>query len=177
MTYLNPHRSGTHSDTARSRREAGRGDIPKDQEMVSTQGRATVNSEAEPYSNDQEMVSVQNRVAVNSEAGLCRKDQEKMSTQDPLAWKAEPRPYSKFEEMMALPLWDVTTTVEPESGNKEQEDISTTLDEAITESEADLFFKDQELIATHDAVMMETRAEADARTLLLRALEQKVIDL
>lgn len=150
---------------------------PKDQEMVSTQGRATVKSEAEPYSNDQEMVSVQNRVAVYSEAGLCRKDQEKMSTQDPLAWKAEPRPYSKFEEMMALPLWDVTTTVEPESGNKEQEDISTTLDEAITESEADLFFKDQELIATHDAVMMETRAEADARTLFLRALEQKVIDL
>ena len=149
---------------------------PKDQEMVFTQGRATVKSEAEPYSNDQEMVSVQNRVAVNSEAGLSHKDQEMMSTQDPLAWKAEPRPYSKFEEMMALPLWDVTTTVEPEWGNKEQEDISTTSDEAITESEADLLFKDQELIAIHDAVIMETRAEAHARTLLLRALEQEVID-
>lgn len=175
LTYLNPHRSGTHSDTARRRREAET--YPKDKEMVSTQDRATVKSETGSYSNDQEILSPQNRVAVNSEAGLCRKDQEMMSTQDQLAWKAEPRPYSKFEKIMALPLWDVTTTVEPGSGNKEQEDISKTSDGAITESEADLFFKDQELIAAHDAVILETRAEADARTLLLTALEQEVIDL
>lgn len=150
--------------------------------MLSTQDRATVKSDAGPYPKDQRMVSTQNRATVNSEAGLCPKgrpkDREMMSAQDALAWKTESRPYCKFEVMMALPPWDVTTmAMEPEAGDEEQEDISTTPDEATTESEADLFFIDQELIATHDAVIMESRAETDARTLLLRASEQEGIDL
>lgn len=49
--------------------------------------------------------------------------------------------------------------------------------EATMDSGADLVFKDQELIATYDAVIMESRAEAAARTLRLSALEQEEIDL
>lgn len=79
---------------------------------------------------------------------------------------------------MKLPPWDVTTVnMEREAGDEEQEGISTTQDEASTESEADLFFKDQELIATHDAVIMELRAEAAASALRLSALGQEEIDL
>lgn len=94
-----------------------------------------------------------------------------MSTPSPLAWEAELKPYSKFEELMKLPPWDVTTVnMELEAGDEEQEAISMTRDEASTESEADLFFNDQELIATHGAVIMELRAEAAARALRLSAL-------
>lgn len=151
---------------------------PKDWKMVFTQDRATVKSEVESYSKDQEILWAQNRVTVNSVAGSCPRHQEMMSTQDPLTWKAEPRPYSKFEELMALPLWDVNPmTIEPEAGVEEREDVSTTPEETSTESEADLFFKDQELIATHDAIIKESRAETDARTLHLRVLEQEGIDL
>lgn len=123
------------------------------------------------------MVWTRARVTIDSKAGLWPKYQRMMSIQDPLAWEAEPRPYSKFEELMKLPPWNVTMTIEPEAGDEEQEDVSTTQDEASTESEADLFFKDEELIATHDAVIMESRAEAAASTLRLSALEQEGIDL
>lgn len=138
--------------------------------MLSTQDRATIKSKVESYPKDQRMISTRDRVTVNSEVGLWPKY--------PLAWEAEPRPYSKFEELMELPPWNVTTmTIEPEAGDEEQEDISTTQDEATTESEADLFFKEQELTATHDAVIMESRAKAAARTLRLNALKQEEIDL
>lgn len=146
--------------------------------MLSTQDRASVKSKVDSYPRDQKMVSTRDRVTVNSEAGLWPKYQRKMSTPNPLAWEAEPRPYSKFEELMKLPPWDVTTVnMEREAGDEEQEDISTTQEEASIESEADLFFKDQELIATHDAVIMESRAEAAARALRLSALGQEEIDL
>lgn len=146
--------------------------------MLSTQDRASVKSKVDSYPKNQKMVSTRDRVTVNSEAGLWPKYQRKMSTPNPLAWEAEPRPYSKFEELMKLPPWDVTTVnMEREAGDEEQEDISTTQEEASIESEADLFFKDQELIATHDAVIMESRAEAAARALRLSALGQEEIDL
>lgn len=68
-------------------------------------------------------------------------------------------------------------TIKLESRVEEQEDILRTPEEATTESEADLFFKDQELIATHDAVIKDLLAETGARTFHLRALEQEGIDL
>ena len=146
--------------------------------MLSTQDRAIVKSKVESYPKDQKIVLTWDRVTVNSEAGLWPKYQKMMSNQDPLAWEAELRPYSKFEELMELPPWNVTTmTMEPEAGDEEKEDIATTQGEATTESEADLFFRDQELIATYDAVIMESRAEAAARSLRLSALEQEGIDL
>lgn len=146
--------------------------------MLSTQDRAIVKSKVESYPKDQKIVLTWDRVTVNSEAGLWPKYQKMMSNQDPLTWEAELRPYSKFEELMELPPWNVTTmTMEPEAGDEEKEDIATTQGEATTESEADLFFRDQELIATYDAVIMESRAEAAARNLRLSALEQEGIDL
>lgn len=79
---------------------------------------------------------------------------------------------------MALPPWDVTTmAIEPEVDDEDQENISTTPDAATTESEADLFFKDQELIATHEAVIMESRAETAAHISHLEGLEKEGIDL
>lgn len=146
--------------------------------MLSAQDRASVKSKMDSYLKDQKMVSTRDRVTVNSEAGLWPKYQRMMSTPNPLPWEAEPRPYSKFEELMKLPPWDVTTVnMEQEAGDEEQEGISKTQDVASTESEADLFFKDLELIATHDAVIMELRAEAAARALRLSALGQEEIDL
>lgn len=141
--------------------------------MLSTQDRASVKSKMDSYPKDEKMVSSRDRVAVNSKEGLwpkCPKYQWMMSTPNPLAWEAELRPYSKFEELMKLPPWDVTVNMELEAGDEEQEGISMTQDEASIESEADLFFNDQELIATHDVVIMELRAEAAARALHLSAL-------
>lgn len=152
--------------------------FPKDQKMLSAQDRASVKSKMGSYLKDEKMVSSRDRVTVNSKEVSRPKYQRMMSTPDPLPWEAEPRPYSKFEELMKLPPWDVTTVnMEREAGDKEQEGIPTTQDEASTESEADVFFKDQELIATHDAIIMESRAEAAARALRLSALGQDEIDL
>lgn len=146
--------------------------------MLFTQDRVTVKSKVESCSKDQKMVSTWARGTINSEAELWPKYQKMMSTQGPLAWEADPRPYSKFEELMGLPPWDVTAvSIEPEAVDEEQKVNSTTQDEATIESEADLLFKDQELIATHDAVIKESRAEAAAHTLYLSTLEQDEIDL